>query len=48
MINCKSQYVKCKEGLIAKHISRIRTAVKINANLPGHQAIKHNVVGPER
>ena len=35
MINCKSQYVKCKEGLIIKHgevdISRIRTAVKINA-----------------
>ena len=30
MINCKSQYVKCKEGLIVKHISRIRTTVKIN------------------
>ena len=35
MINCKSQYVKCKEGLIVKHgevdVSRIRTTVKIHA-----------------
>ena len=33
MINCKSQYVKCK-GLIVKHgevdVSRIKTAVNIN------------------
>ena len=33
MIYFKSQYLKCKEGLIVKHrevdISRIRTAVKL-------------------